>query len=200
MRVRVAADVTVTPQGIATVRTLSLGGSPAGTANLSLGESSIVDTHSIPCSATSGDGVGYALGALATTPGISVQTTVDVEVGTSTVNPDFPATDPVHPLLYHPATVAPFPAEATTTSIAMAGSGANVPLGPVQPSDTPPIADAGGPYTGAEGSPITFDGSGSGGGCGPAIPTLQWAFSDGGTATGVAPGTRSPTTARIRAS
>jgi hypothetical protein len=62
-----------------------------------------------------------------------------------------------------------------------------VDLGPVQANNVPPLADAGGPYAGVEGTPITFDGTGSSSVCGFNNLSLQWNFSDGGVAYGAQP-------------
>jgi PKD repeat protein len=56
-------------------------------------------------------------------------------------------------------------------------------------SDTPnedPICDAGGPYTGAPGQPVNFDGTGSTDPDGT-IVTYAWDFGDGSTGTGATP-------------
>ena len=44
--------------------------------------------------------------------------------------------------------------------------------------DVPPTANPGGPYSGNEGSPVSFNGSGSTG-----VATYSWTFGDGGTST-----------------
>jgi len=46
-----------------------------------------------------------------------------------------------------------------------------------------PLAEAGGPYSGTAGQPISFNGSGSSG----SITSYSWTFGDGGTGSGVAP-------------
>ena len=61
-----------------------------------------------------------------------------------------------------------------------------VPLDPA-PANTPPVADAGGPYSGEAGTtPIQFDGSGSMDPDGDSI-TFEWQFGDGNTATSMMP-------------
>jgi len=53
-------------------------------------------------------------------------------------------------------------------------------------ANKPPVADANGPYTGTEGVPLTFDGSGSNDPDG-AIFSYEWDFGDGYNGTGVNP-------------
>ena len=54
------------------------------------------------------------------------------------------------------------------------------------PVNQPPVADAGGPYTGMAVDPVQFDGSGSSDADGT-IVSYDWDFGDGSTGTGVAP-------------
>ena len=56
----------------------------------------------------------------------------------------------------------------------------------IRSSNTPPLADAGGPYTGAAGVPVQFDGSASSDVDGDSL-TYLWDFGDGSTGTGPTP-------------
>jgi PKD repeat protein len=54
------------------------------------------------------------------------------------------------------------------------------------PTNQPPVARAGGPYSGTAGQPVAFNGSTSSDPDG-SIVSYQWSFGDGGTATGATP-------------
>ena len=60
-------------------------------------------------------------------------------------------------------------------------------LGPIAANNIPPSTDAGGPYSGQEGTPIQFDASGTTSVCGVNSLAFRWDFSDGGVAFGKQP-------------
>jgi PKD repeat protein len=181
---KLAADVTVTPQALTTLRTAAFNGTPAGTANLALSETATTDSLGVSCSVNAGDHLTYGLGTLTTTPGVTIAASLDLAVGTSIANPDYPATDP-SPILYLPPAVAPsFAFAPVSTTFPMSGSGTDADLGVVLADDAPVTADAAGPYHGTEGDPITFDGAAT---AGCRTPSLHWELSDGGSADGATP-------------
>jgi PKD repeat protein len=182
VRARLVTDVTVTPAALATLRTASIAGTPVGTSGLAFGAAPVVDTLTVPCAAAPGDHLSYGLGSVSTTPGLTLQTGLALEVGTSVVNPDFPQSS-AEPIVHLPPLASPtFGFAPISALVPMTGRGAVFDLGGVLADDTPVHAEPGGPYSVPEGAALTFDGSGSGGGC--TAPTLHWVFSDGNAADG----------------
>lgn len=185
VKLRLVSDVTITPAGLDTLRTATFGGVADGTAGLSLGESPITDSLSIPCTAGAGDELLYGLGGVSTTPGINVATGLEFDVGVSIPNPAFPFPDPFDPVIYIGFASPTIDLGSSSGDITVSGAGASFDMGAVQKNNIPPTVNAGGAYSGNEGSPIAFDGSLSSSICG--FPTLRWDFSDGGVAFGKFP-------------
>jgi PKD repeat protein len=180
VKLKLETDVTVTPQGLATLRQATFGGNPDGTANLTLGDTPITDALAIPCTVGSGDELVYTLGSVSTTPGVSLVTKLVFEVGA-----ELPTPITIAPEIDIPFASPSIQLGTTNGDITLNGSGATFDLGAVQHNNIPPSVNAGGPYSGNEGSPISFDGSGSSSICG--FPNLRWDFSDGGVAFGKFP-------------
>jgi len=186
VKLGLAADVTITPEGISTLRQAAFDGTADGTASLTLEQSPITDiTFAIPCTVPVGAELTYTLGSLSTTQGITVVTSLVFDVGA-----EAPVPDPFNPPTFITELDVSFatpsiPVDTGTTSITMNGTDATFDMGAVQHNNIPPVVNAGGPYSGNEGSPITLDGSGSSSVCG--FPTLVWDLSDGGVAYGKNP-------------
>jgi hypothetical protein len=174
---RLVSTVTVTPEGLDTLRTASFGGNHAGTANLTLGESPITDDFSVPCNVGAGDTLTYALGSVSTSPGVVVETSLQLVVGVAipvgippTVDIDFASPT--------------FPLDTENTSIPVSGAGASFDLGPVQANNIQPTIDPLGPFAGQEGTPISFSASTTSQ-C--PINGYVWNFSNGTTSFGPSP-------------
>ncbi|MDT4939528.1 MAG: hypothetical protein QOG80_3199 [Pseudonocardiales bacterium] len=178
--VAISADVTVSPTGIATLRTASFDGTPAGTANLSLPESPITDSLAVPCAAGVGDTLGYQLGTLSATDAISAATSLDFKVGVIAPNPI--TVTPGFRLQFADENV---PLGTSSSSITMSGAGGSESLGTVQANNVPPSLTVASSFSGVEGSPIAFGASASGP-C-AAGASYVWTFSDGGKEFGANP-------------
>ena len=147
--------------------------------------STTTDSRHLPCSVGAGTDVTYRFTGGSTT-GASHQVAptlkligdllVDPEVGPDVATPD---------IEFRSLTLAAVP-----VTMGLSGGNSSVlQLGQLAKNNIPPKANAGGglfhTYSGNQGSPITFDGSGSSSVCG--FPTLRWDFSDGGVAFGGSP-------------
>jgi PKD repeat protein len=172
-------DVTISPDAVASHRQATFGGNADGENDLSLTDSPSTDPFSIPCTVGAGDSLTYSLGSVSSSQSISALTSLQFDVG-AIASPGFPV-PPVSVGFASPTV----PLDASSGTIDMTGDDADFDLGAVQKNNVPPAVSAGGPYSGDEGSPVTFDGSGSSSICG--FPTLRWDFSDGGVAFGKNP-------------
>jgi PKD repeat protein len=187
--VGVALQATVSSDGIVSVRKIDVtGGQGSQNANLAwLGSSpsTITDSAQLSCTQPAGNDVNYRLTGVAAdspTQSLGARTGIGAKVIASPqVLPDFE--------VYNLGEFAHVDNPAADISFGLTGPDASVVLGSLQKNNVPPTADAGGgashTYTGDQGSPITFDGSGSTSVCG--FPTLRWDFSDGGVAFGASP-------------
>jgi hypothetical protein len=173
------ADVTVTPQELATLRSLSDGGTAGAPARLLIGEAPVTDTSTLPCTAGVGGAIGYDLGPFSATDGVNVQNSLVFDVGTAAPSSST-GVEALTPLA-HP-TVALSPAGG---SMDMSGPGVDFALGNLLANNLPPKVSASGPTSGTVGVPMAFEGTGSSAVCG--APELAWTFSDGGVASGENP-------------
>lgn len=187
--VGVALVASVSSDGIVSVRTIDVtGGQGTLNANLEWGGSSpsvVNDPAQLPCTQPAGNEVNYRLtGIAADSPAQTLATRTGVGakvVASPAVGPDF--------TVYDLGEFGHKDTPAADISFGLAGPDTSVVLGTLQKNNVPPTANAGGglfhTYSGDQGSPITFDGSGSSSVCG--FPTLRWDFSDGGVAFGRSP-------------
>jgi PKD repeat protein len=191
LTLKVGASLTanVSTNGVVSSAALAVvGGAPAASQNVSwLGSSpsTTTDSRSLPCTAPAGNDVTYrftggsttgATQNLASTSKLIGSVLVDPAVGPDIEGPDI--------------TIAEVPNAAVPLAMGLSsGNSDTLSLGTLAANNQPPVADAGGgathTYSGNQGSPITFDGSGSSSVCG--FPTLRWDFSDGGVAFGKNP-------------
>jgi hypothetical protein len=173
------ADVTLTPQELATMRSLAAAGTAGPPVRLLVGGNPETDTPALPCAVGAAGDIGYDLGAFSATDGVSVRNSLVFNAGTAA--PSSSAGEEAVTPLAHP-TVALSPVAGSMT---MSAPGVAFDLGKLLANNLPPKVSAGGPYSGVVGAPITFDGTGTTDVCG--VPQLRWTFSDGGVAYGQKP-------------
>lgn len=191
LTLKVGASLTanVSTNGVVSSAALAVvGGGPEASQNvtwLGTSPSTTIDSRALPCTAPAGNDVTYRFAGgstsgasqnLASTSKLIGSVLVDPAVGPDIEGPDL--------------TIAEVPNASVPLAMGLSsGNSGTLTLGTLAKNNVPPVADAGGgathTYTGNQGSPITFDGSGSSSACG--FPTLRWDFSDGGVAFGMNP-------------
>jgi PKD repeat protein len=169
---KMVADVTVTPDELASLRTASAGGQALGTHNLALTDDAVVDPLLVDCNAGVGDHLDYALGDFSTTAGLHVVSSVELEVGAIAPNP-ITVTPGFHLAFF----TGQIPVATTDLDVTMSGAGGSVDLGAIQANNIAPTLGAVSAPDGVEGTPIQFATSATGP-C-AAGATYTWDFGDG---------------------
>jgi len=176
--VPVTTTINITPDGVATVRTITAAGSTIkGPDALTFNgptPSVLADGFSIPCVAPAGSNALYDLASTESNPSLVARTNVSVDIEITIIVS-----------LGGSVSLGTFGPGSPVTMNLTAPSN-QVDLGPIMANNIPPNTVAGGPYSGDEGQPIVFNGSGTTSVC-PAGLTYVWNFSDGGVAFGVKP-------------
>ena len=179
---RVSNTVTVTPEGIDTLREARAADVALGTRALELLEDPINDPLSIACSTAPGDVLYYELGDFATSPDVTVSSVLEIPVGFGITSP-IPPFDTIKGEIASPD----FALGSDSATIAMSAGGGTANLGAIQANNIPPsITSLTAPASGAEGSSLAFSVVATGP-CVDADTTYRWSFSDGGVAYGPSP-------------
>ena len=177
VKVRLRARFTITPEGVITSRSLSVGGSPAVPASsLSLSASPAWETRTLPCAPTGSD-VAYRLGSPHFTPAVTATQQPTIQIGLM---------DPVlglseMPALYDHAFGLP---SVSKPAFDLSGSGHTWDLGDLLANNVAPTIAPLGTFSGSAGEPVSFSANVSGR-CD--VESYVWKFSNGTTSYGPAP-------------
>jgi hypothetical protein len=176
--VPVTTTINITPDGVATVRTITAGGNTIKGPDPLLfngpSPSVVSDNFAVACTAPAGTDALYDLASTQTNPSLVASTNVSVDIEITIIIS-----------LGGSVSLGTFGPGSPVTMNLTAPSN-QVDLGPILANNVPPNTVAGGPYSGNEGAPIQFDGSGTTSIC-PVGLNYVWNFSDGGVAYGVQP-------------
>ena len=169
-----ARAVTVTGGSGSLDRTITFVGSTPST---------VADPVALSCTQPAGSDVVYSMSGQAYAPTSSLAgrgTLHAAAVISPIIGPDVEVVG---------ANIKTITAAPSGVAISLAGGNGSATLGALAKNNIPPTPDAGGggthAYSGVQGTPVVFDGSGSSSPCG--FPTLRWDFSDGGVAFGKSP-------------
>jgi len=177
----IGAKFDITPEGAVVNRDMTIGGAsiPGPTANpgsLDLLDSTSSETFSMPCSAKAGDAVNYDLSGYHWTPDTTSTQQAQIRIintGPFGVGEAFEYTH-----------LNIGPAEVTTPPFDLAGTGFLTSMGPLLANNVSPTIAPIGPFSGSEGSPISFSASVNSQ-C--PIGSYVWEFSDGTKSFGPSP-------------
>jgi hypothetical protein len=170
---KMVADVTVTPERLASLRTASAAGQTLGTNDLLLPEDALVDPLLVSCTTGAGDGLTYALGAFSATPGLHIVSGVELSAGAIVPNPVTAVPGIYVELASQTRTVA-----TTDMGLTLTGGGGSITMGAVKPNNIAPTLGAVTVSPDAvEGTAVEFASSATGP-C-AAGGTYSWDFGDG---------------------
>ena len=187
LSIQIRLEFTLSSDGIVATRALTFtGGSGSLDRTLTFvgsSPSTLADPITLPCTQPVGSEIVYGLTAqpYPSTGSVAGRGTLHAAaVIVPIVGPDIPVVG---------ANIRSITAAGHDLAIGLTGNAGSATLGTLAANNIPPTPDSGGgaghEYAGNQGSPITFDGSGSTSPCG--FPTLRWDFSDGGVAFGKNP-------------
>ena len=191
LSVNVSVNATIDGAGVATVRSVQvLGGGAPSTAPLTFGgssPSSLTDPLHFSCTDPAGNDVQYALTNLAYAPGVDLSTTTAVHLEATVTGIPTPVPGVTVDSGIFGGDLGSITTPTAGIALPLTAPDQTVDLGTLAKNNIPPVVDPGngGAYSGDEGQPVQFDGSGSSSVCG--FPTLRWDFSDGGVAFGPHP-------------
>jgi PKD repeat protein len=189
LSVNVSVSVTISGDGVATVRSVQvIGGGAPQTAPLTFGgatPSTVTDPVHLSCTQPAGNDVSYGFTSTSYAPGVDLTTTTAIHFEATATNVVVPPDPFPFDVNLFGGDLGSVTNPSAGLSLPLTAPDQAVTLGPLAKNNVPPVVDAGGSYSGSQGSPVTFDGSGSSSVCG--FPTLRWDFSDGGVAFGAHP-------------
>ncbi|MDT4964678.1 MAG: hypothetical protein QOF87_4325 [Pseudonocardiales bacterium] len=191
LSVNVSVSATINGAGVATVRSVEVvGGGAPSTAPLTFGGSSpstLTDSVHFSCTQPAGNGVQYSFTNLAYAPDVDLSTTTAVHYEATITGIPTPIPGVTFDEALFGGNIGSITSSAAGISLPLTAPDQTIDLGTLAKNNVAPVVDAGngGVYSGDEGQPVQFDGSGSSSVCG--FPTLRWDFSDGGVAFGAHP-------------
>lgn len=173
LTLKMISDVNVTADALASLRTAHTPSQVVGTNSLSLGEDPVVDPLTIGCKIPAGDDLTYQLGDFSSTPGLHIDSGVNVDAGFIAPNPI--TFTPGFRVSVYNTTIG---VASSDLSIPMSGPGGSVDMGAIKANDIPPTLGAVNISPNAvEGTPVLFSTSATGP-CADGA-TYSWDFGDG---------------------